>query len=78
MLFIMITGSPPFERPDLSDPRYKLIAHGKLSPMLDSWGMTHISYNVRDLLTKILVSEHPLNRLTIPEIVNHPWYNKKI
>lgn len=76
MLFIMVTGSPPFERPDHSDPRYKLIVQGNLSPMLDSWGMTHISSDVRDLLTKILVPEQPQNRLTIPEIINHPWLRR--
>jgi serine/threonine protein kinase len=73
MLFIMVTGAPPFERPDEVDPRFRMIASGRLSEMLDSWGMTHISSSVRDLLSKMLVVYEPQRRLTIDEIAQHPW-----
>jgi serine/threonine protein kinase len=73
MLFIMITGAPPFERPDDADPRFQMIARGRLSHMLDSWGMHHISASVRDLLNKMLVVDDPGSRLTVEQIVMHPW-----
>lgn len=73
MLFIMVTGAPPFERPDDADPRFQMIARGRLSDMLDSWGMYHISASVRDLLAKMLVVDEPSRRLTVEEIAMHPW-----
>lgn len=78
MLFIMITGVPPFERPDEADPRFQMIANGRLSEMLDSWGMTHISGAVRDLLNKMLVVDDPSRRYTIEQITNHPWIQGEI
>jgi serine/threonine protein kinase len=73
MLFIMVTGAPPFERPDDADPRFQMIAKGRLSDMLDSWGMYHISASVRNLLTRMLIVDDPARRLTVNEIAQHPW-----
>ena len=77
MLFIMVTGVPPFERPDDADPRFRMIAAGRLSEMLDSWGMHHISHSVRDLLSKLLVVDDPAKRLNVTQIAAHPWLNEK-
>jgi serine/threonine protein kinase len=73
MLFIMVTGAPPFERPDDADPRFQMIARGRLSDMLDSWGMFHVSASVRDLLIRMLVVDNPAKRLTVNQIAQHPW-----
>lgn len=73
MLFIMVTGAPPFERPDDADPRFQMIAKGRLSDMLDSWGMSHISANVRDLLSRMLVVDDPRKRCTVDQMARHPW-----
>ncbi|KAG7386087.1 hypothetical protein PHYPSEUDO_000679 [Phytophthora pseudosyringae] len=73
MLFIMITGAPPFERPDDADPRFQMIAQGLMSDMLDSWGMDHVSASVRDLLSKMLIVDDPSRRLTVEQIAMHPW-----
>ncbi|EQC29006.1 CAMK protein kinase [Saprolegnia diclina VS20] len=73
MLFIMVTGAPPFERPDDVDPRFQMIATGRLNEMLDSWGMHHVSRSVRDLLNKMLVVHDPRQRLTVEQIAQHPW-----
>ncbi|KAL0583849.1 hypothetical protein ABG067_006293 [Albugo candida] len=77
MLFIMVTGVPPFERPDDADPRFRMIARGRLNEMLDSWGMHHISHSVRDLLSKLLVVDDPGQRLNVIQIAAHPWLNEK-
>ncbi|ETW00835.1 CAMK protein kinase [Aphanomyces invadans] len=73
MLFIMITGAPPFERPDDMDPRFQMIATGRMNEMLDSWGMTQVSPSVRDLLNGLLVVQDPRRRLTLDQIMQHPW-----
>ena len=69
----MVTGAPPFERPDDADPRFQMIAQGRLSDMLDSWGMHHISPGVRDLLTRMLVVDDPRLRSTADQIAQHSW-----
>ncbi|KAF0691395.1 Aste57867_17363 [Aphanomyces stellatus] len=73
MLFIMVTGAPPFERPDDMDPRFQMVATGRMNEMLDSWGMTHVSRSVRDLLNRMLVVHDPRQRLTVEQISQHPW-----
>lgn len=73
MLFILVTGAPPFERPDLADPRFQMIARGKLSGMLDSWGMSHISPGVRNLLSRMLVANDPGKRIRLEDISTHQW-----
>ncbi|RLN91016.1 hypothetical protein BBJ28_00007381 [Nothophytophthora sp. Chile5] len=73
MLFIMVTGAPPFERPDDADPRFQMIAQGLMSDMLDSWGMDHVSPSVRDLLSNMLIVDDPSRRLTVEQIAMHPW-----
>lgn len=73
MLFIMVTGAPPFERPDDADPRFQMIARGRMGEMLDSWGMHHVSASVRDLMMKMLVVDDPSRRLTVEQIAMHPW-----
>ncbi|KAI9997996.1 hypothetical protein PInf_002330 [Phytophthora infestans] len=73
MLFIMVTGAPPFERPDDADPRFQMIAQGLMSDMLDSWGMNHVSASVRDLMSKMLIVDDPSRRLTVEQIAMHPW-----
>ena len=74
MLFILLTGAPPFERPDLSDARFEMILQGNVSELLDSWGLVHLSTSVRDLLCRILRVKEPHTRLTLLEITQHPWF----
>lgn len=73
MLFIMVTGAPPFERPDDADPRFQMISQGLMGEMLDSWGMDHVSASVRDLMSKLLIVDDPSQRLTVEQIAMHPW-----
>lgn len=72
MLFIMVTGAPPFARPDDADPRFQMIIQGRLSEMLDSWGMVHISHSVRHLLAMMLM-ENPNSRSPLTTIASHEW-----
>ena len=71
ILFIMLTGVPPVDTASSLDQRYRLICAGFLSNMLDQWNI-HLSYHAIDLLKKIL-RPVPTDRLTIHEIMKHPW-----
>jgi serine/threonine-protein kinase SRK2 len=79
MLYVMLVGAYPFERPeDKQDPQklqkmiqrilrveYDFPLHVKLSPEL------------RDFMSRILVAD-PSHRITIAGIMDHPWYNKDL
>ena len=71
ILFIMVTGYPPVEIALATDPRYVMIRDGRLAQMLRDWNV-HISPVAIDLLNRIL-QEDPLGRLSIDDILAHPW-----
>ena len=67
VLYAMLCGFLPFEHED-NEELYKKICEGKftLPPFL--------SDGAKDLLTKILNTD-PTQRITIPNIKQHPWFN---
>ncbi|GMI14376.1 hypothetical protein TrVE_jg11255 [Triparma verrucosa] len=72
MLFIMVTGVPPFDRAQPQDPRFQMSAiNRQLSQMLTNWNMAP-SDTCMDLLQRMLVA-NPAERLTLEEVCNHPW-----
>ena len=71
MLFILVTGVPPMDSAQRLDPRYRMICNNELPAMLEQWGIT-LSYEIIDLLRKIL-RPNPLERLSLNEILAHPW-----
>jgi len=71
MLFIMLTGVPPFELPTSNDMRFKMVNSGGLAEMLRMWNIS-ISDGAVDLLQKMLVRE-PAKRLTLSGVMAHPW-----
>merc|ERR1711935_1214225 len=71
ILFIMLVGLPPWEFARPEDPRYKMVAKGKLAKMLDSWQRS-VSPEATDLLQRMLM-EDPRHRLSLMEIRDHPW-----
>jgi len=71
ILFIMLTGLPPWEFAKDEDPRYRLVVKGGLEKMLQSWGRP-ISPQATDLLQKML-REDPRQRLSLVEVKDHPW-----
>ena len=71
ILFIMLTGVPPVDTASALDQRYRLICAGFLSNMLEQWNI-HLSLLAVDLLKRIL-RPVPTDRLTIHEILKHPW-----
>lgn len=71
ILFIMLTGVPPVDKASPADQRYRLICSGMLANMIQQWGF-RLSEQAVDLLERIL-KPVPRQRLTIPEILQHPW-----
>jgi serine/threonine protein kinase len=72
-LLYMLLGFPPVEIASLSDIRYQMIVNGQLSVLLKHWKMdSFFSPIAMDLIEKIL-RENPQERLSLEEILNHPW-----
>lgn len=66
VLYAMVYGTVPFRANNMKDLN-KLILEGKYILKED------VSSEVRDLLTKVLEKD-PKKRLTIPQILCHPWF----
>lgn len=76
ILFIMYTGTPPFEKTTSNDSYYRLIkeknyitfwsAHSKRKPA------GFYTDDFKDLVNRML-EYNPLERITLVEIAQHPW-----
>jgi serine/threonine protein kinase len=84
ILFILISGTPPFAKADpKADPHYKLIvanrqdvfwkAHERNKPKVEGRD-TFYSEEFKDMLNAMLAVD-PNNRPTIEQIKSHAWYN---
>lgn len=71
ILFILLAGVPPLELPTLIDPRYKMIATGRLDELLDIWQL-RLSEEAKDLLGRLL-KVNPEERATMEEVRGHRW-----
>lgn len=72
ILFIMLTGYPPFEYAMDIDQRFRLVKAGQLPALLRSWG-THITPEGVDLLHRIL-KVVPAERPELDAILGHRWF----
>ena len=75
VLFVMLTGSYPFERSeDKKDPqRLQRMIKRILAVDYKIPSNISVSDELRDLLTKIL-NPDPVERIQIAEILEHPWF----
>jgi serine/threonine protein kinase len=71
ILFIVLTGVPPMDLASINDERYSMICEQRLGEMITTWGYT-LSNEVIDLIQRILHPD-PLQRLTLQQIIDHPW-----
>lgn len=72
LLFILLTGVPPFERANMQDNRFRcIVVENKLSVLLERWDY-HLNSEVIDLMSKMLTWES--SRIYFDEIMNHPWF----
>lgn len=81
ILFVICTQRPPFASAAKDDPHYKLISSGgeKASWFWDLHaeaedGKDIYTAEFKDLFGKMMALE-PSNRLTIDQVIAHPWFN---
>lgn len=71
ILFCMVTGNRSYQRPHASDPQFYWMTQG-LPQLLSDWGI-RLSPEGLHLLQNML-QVNPRLRLTLEEVVNHPWF----
>eukprot|EP01083_Nonionella_stella_P037769 102945_1 len=78
VLFILITGYPPFEQAHYSDRWFRPLAKGDYAKFWKYHAGCSISNDAKckDLLEKMLCYD-PKERITIAQIKKHPWFNAK-
>lgn len=71
ILYIMLTGFPPYDQASRTDRRFELIVTGRLVQQLQSWGI-NLSREAGELMQSML-QLHPRDRLTLAQVMSHPW-----
>ena len=71
ILYIMLTGFPPYDQASRTDQRFELIVTGRLVKQLKSWGI-NLSREAGELLQSML-QLNPRDRLTLAQVMSHPW-----
>jgi len=72
LIFILLTGFPPFTTPNASDKCFQLMYYGKLEWLMEQWKLTDIiSADCRALLARIFCP--PKKRISLKEMLQHPW-----
>ena len=74
ILFIMMTGAPAYQQPDIiNDKSFQYIIYKQIPSLLANWGRTHyINPLILDLLQKIFVLD-PSKRYSLKQIRDHPF-----
>ena len=79
ILFVLYAGHPPFNMANLEDPHYKLIATNRSQQFWSAHSNRKaegfFNEEFKDLITAML-NFHPHQRLSIPDIVAHPWLQR--
>lgn len=71
ILYIMLTGFPPYDQASRADQRFELIVTGRLVEQLHNWDI-RLSEEAGDLLQRML-QLNPRKRLTLAHVMSHPW-----
>ena len=74
ILFMLLTGRPPFHRASMLDKWYRMIQKNKLTDMLSIWKVNGLSDNSIDLLQSLLKGSNHKMRMNTSEILLHPWF----
>jgi len=74
ILFIMLAGFPPFQKPNNSDWWFNKLATGKHALFWQAHSRSaYFSEQTKDFINKIL-NPDPTKRITIADIKKHPWW----
>jgi serine/threonine protein kinase len=71
IMFLMLTGFPPWERACATDERFHYMTAGYLVQMLTEWELG-LSSDAMDLLQRMLFLD-PKDRLSLDQVKAHPW-----
>mmetsp|Transcript_20487 Transcript_20487/g.40883 ORF Transcript_20487/g.40883 Transcript_20487/m.40883 type:complete len:462 (-) Transcript_20487:374-1759(-) len=71
ILYIMVTGFPPYDAPSERDERFGLIAQGLLNQQLQAWEI-FLSDEIAHLLQWML-RPNPAERPTLKQVMMHDW-----
>lgn len=74
ILFIMVAGFPPFQKPNLTDWWFQKLASNKHNLFWEAHSRTaYFSDSIKDFINKVLAPD-PTRRMTLQDIKKHPWY----
>lgn len=80
ILFIMLTGHPPFHKAMESDPYYKLLITDRNSTFWEAHSRNKekgfFSNDFINLINTLLAYD-PFNRISLSELISHPWMKGK-
>lgn len=77
LLFVITIGDFPFESATYSDEKYKFIIKGRFNQFWEYFNHINISDEFKNLINS-LISLTPAKRLSIDEILKHPWLIKNM
>lgn len=75
LLFVITIGTFPFERPSYSDEKFKYIIKKNYRRYWEYFNYIEISDEFKDLINN-LICVTPSQRLSLDEILEHPWIKK--
>eukprot|EP01084_Bolivina_argentea_P316828 549269_1 len=77
IIFILLTGFPPFTTPNASDKCFQYMYYGKLEWLLKQWKLNDIiDAECRVLLSKIFC--HPKKRIGIKQVLESAWLDQNM
>ncbi|EJK61040.1 hypothetical protein THAOC_18529 [Thalassiosira oceanica] len=71
ILYIMLTGFPPYDVPSMEDERFEIICNGDLVRQLEAWDI-HLTEEAGNLLQWMLMP-NPYDRPTLAQVMWHDW-----
>lgn len=78
ILFIMLAGFPPFQRPSNSDWWFNKLSHGKNHLFWQAHCRNAVfSDSCKDLINKMLATD-PAKRITVSQMAEHPWFKGSV
>ena len=72
LLFVITIGEFPFESATYSDEKYKFIIKGRFNHFWEFFNYIEISEEFKNLINS-LISHTPAKRLSVDDILKHPW-----
>lgn len=74
MLFILVNQTPPFSDTKKSNEEYGLIRANSTQKFWKIYKKVKLSKKIKNLII-LMLSENPLERPSISEIMQHEWYD---